>query len=941
MASRLQEIFEHAIGLEKSARAAFLADACGRDDALREEVEGLLRAHEGAAEFLVSPTADIGGRGEVGGAEGAGASGATVALRGGEGPGTRIGPYKLLQQIGEGGFGSVFMAEQDKPVQRRVALKIIKLGMDTRQVVARFEQERQALAMMDHPNIAKVLDAGSTESGRPFFVMELVKGDPIVEYCDKHNLSIRDRLELLSQVCNAVQHAHTKGIIHRDIKPSNVLVATQDGRAHAKVIDFGIAKATLSKLTEKTLFTEHRQLIGTPEYMSPEQAGGSLDIDTRTDVYSLGVLLYELLTGTTPFSGQELRSMAYAEIQRIIREVEPPRPSTRLVANTETLATIAARRQTEPKRLGTVVRGELDWIVMKALEKDRQRRYETASGLAMDINCYLSGEAINAAPPSKRYRAMKFFQRHRAGVIGGGVLALSLVLGIAGTTVGMLRANRAAAAERAALAIADARRVEAETNLAFATRGNQILSSVFTELDPGMVYGSVPEFRAALRANLDEAIRELDGTAIGNSAEVIAMQRRLAMSLLGLGDAARASELLERAGAASETALGREHPETLQIRSDLAGAYLEAGRLDVALPLAEETLALRTKVLGAEHDGVIQDMQLVALMNAYGRKPERAMMLATEALRLRRGARTVDESAVIGALFNLAFVQGMTGREDLAAASWEEVVPLMERKYGRADPRTIVAIGNLANASMTLGRPDQAIQLNQEVLRSQRERLGRDHPSTLLTMGNLANAYMAIGKPELALLLYEETLRLREIQLGPDHPATLGALSHLAGAVWQAGRQDEALRLWEDGLARGRAKFGNDQIDVLNGMSDLATRYVQAGKVDLAVPLLEESSRRRRAVQGPSHPGTIESEVRYARALIVRGSFEEAQVPLLRAFEALTTLSPDSAEVRANLKRILDLLIEVAEKRGLMEDVARWRAESARRLGTEPATEAR
>jgi serine/threonine protein kinase len=420
MVGRAQEVFENAVDLTGAEREAYIRGACGADQALRAEVEGLFRAFERGVDFLSAPT--------VARAENL-AGAVTLAAPPREGPGTRIGPYKILQLIGEGGFGSVFMAEQEKPVQRKVALKIIKLGMDTKAVIARFEVERQALALMDHPNIARVLDAGATENGRPYFVMELCKGEAVVEYCDKNNLSIHDRLDLFAQVCTAVQHAHTKGIIHRDIKPSNVLVSTQDGRPHAKVIDFGIAKATASKLTEKTLFTEHRALIGTPEYMSPEQAEGSLDIDTRTDVYSLGVLLYELLTGTTPFTSHELRSAAYAEIQRIIREVEPPKPSTRLSHNTETLASVAAHRHTEPKKLGTVVRGELDWIVMKSLEKDRGRRYETANGLAMDIQRYLAGEAVLAAPPSTAYRFKKFIRRNRAVVTAGSAVAAALLIG--------------------------------------------------------------------------------------------------------------------------------------------------------------------------------------------------------------------------------------------------------------------------------------------------------------------------------------------------------------------------------------------------------------------------------------------------------------------------------------------------------------------------------
>lgn len=349
--------------LPAEARAARMEAAYGDDRQLRTEVQALLDADARAGAFMSSPTID-----EM--PVPPDAATATASFQ--EAPGTRIGVYKLLQLIGEGGFGSVFMAEQEQPVVRKVALKVIKLGMDTLAVIARFEAERQARAIMGHPNIAKVLDAGATETGRPFFVMELCTGEPINDYCDKHSLSITQRLELFAQVCAAVQHAHTKGITHRDIKPSNVLVSTQDGKPHANVIDFGIAKATASKLMEKTLFTEHRQLIGTPEYMSPEQAEGSLDIDTRTDVYSLGVLLYKLLTGTTPFSSKELRSAAYAEVQRIIREVEPPKPSTRLSANTESLASIAATRDTEPRKLGMIIRGERDWIVMKALEKGRR-----------------------------------------------------------------------------------------------------------------------------------------------------------------------------------------------------------------------------------------------------------------------------------------------------------------------------------------------------------------------------------------------------------------------------------------------------------------------------------------------------------------------------------------------------------------------------------------
>jgi serine/threonine protein kinase len=343
-------------------------------------------------------------------------------------------------------MGTVYMAEQTQPVKRLVALKLIKAGMDTRQVLARFGAERQALALMDHPNIARVLDAGATETGRPYFVMELVKGVPITRYCDDRRLTLRERLELFVPVCQAVQHAHQKGVIHRDLKPSNILVAQYDGRPVPKVIDFGVAKATGPRLTEQTLYTEFGSVVGTLEYMSPEQAElNQLDIDTRSDVYSLGAILYELLTGSTPLGPERLKAAAFVEMLRVIREEDSPRPSARL-STTEELPSIAACRQVEPRKLSALVRGELDWIVMKALEKDRNRRYDTANGLALDVQRYLADEPVSACPPSARYRFRKFARRHKAAVLSAGIVVLVLGLGIIGTSCGLFLAKRACAA---------------------------------------------------------------------------------------------------------------------------------------------------------------------------------------------------------------------------------------------------------------------------------------------------------------------------------------------------------------------------------------------------------------------------------------------------------------------------------------------------------------
>ncbi|MGP8236758.1 MAG: protein kinase domain-containing protein [Limisphaerales bacterium] len=545
--------------------------------------------------------------------------------------GDHIGHYKLLEQIGEGGCGVVYVAEQTQPMRRRVALKIIKLGMDTRQVIARFEAERQALALMDHPNIAKVLDAGSTEHGRPFFVMELVKGIPMTRYCDEHKLNTQERLNLFVQVCHAIQHAHQKGIIHRDLKPSNILVADHDGVPVPKVIDFGIAKATTDqRLTDKTLYTAIEQFIGTPAYMSPEQANLSgLDVDTRSDIYSLGVLLYELLTGRTPFDSQELVKGGLAAIRLTIREVEPPRPSTRLsTLRGEALAVTAKQHGSEGLQLVKMMRGDLDWIVMKCLEKDRSRRYETANGLAMDVQRHLRNEPILARPPSTAYRLQKAWRRHKTAF---SVTALIAVMLVAATGISVWQT------------------ILAKRRMADSEAVSEFLTEMIKSPDPthqGRTI-TVAEILGVAATNLET---ELTNQPLRR----VKLQDTLADSFFSLGLYSAAIPLREKVRAFHVATSGPEHPNTLAAMQGLAASYFEAGRRDEALKLREEVLRLRHKVSGPEHPDTLTAMSDLAVSYDNAGRRQEALDLREDALKLRRKVLGLEHIDTVLAMDSLA-----------------------------------------------------------------------------------------------------------------------------------------------------------------------------------------------------------------------------------------------------------------------------------------------
>ena len=640
---RAREIFAAAADKREGERTVYVRAECGDDSELHHHITSLLLAHDRAGGFLAGATV---GAFQIPGDP------QTVT----EGPGTVIGRYKLLQLIGEGGFGVVYMAEQEHPVRRKVALKVIKPGMDTRQVVARFEAERQALALMEHPNIARVLDGGATESGRPYFVMELVKGVPLTEYCDQQMLTNAQRLELFLPVCRAVQHAHQKGVIHRDLKPSNVLVTMHDGLPVPKVIDFGIAKATRDPLTDKTLFTEFRQLVGTPAYMSPEQAEmNGLDVDTRTDIYSLGVLLYELLTGTTPFDATTLRAAAYGEIQRIIREVDPPAPSTRLDTLGDALRAVAERRGTEPARLGPAVRGELDWIVMKALEKDRSRRYDTASALAEDVLRYLRDEAVLARPPGGAYLARKFVRRHRAAIATASVVAAALTLGLAVATTGFVRASRdrdrAVSARTdeqiqrvlAGVALAEAQqaRADAETARQHAedarTRSvgvNDLLHELFAAVNRRRT-GDGEAFHRILTG----AAAKVDAGALVQQPELEAAVRTTLANVLfsygyqdeGEGQIRRALEI--RRGLAPEGG-STDLAESL---CDLGWLLQRKGDLEGAERYLREGLDLNRKLLGDKSDVLATNLHSLAVVLIDRGKRDEGVALVKESLGIRMG----------------------------------------------------------------------------------------------------------------------------------------------------------------------------------------------------------------------------------------------------------------------------------------------------------------
>ncbi len=633
--------------------------------------------------------------------------------------------YKLLEELGSGGMGVVYKAEQIEPIKRRVALKIIKLGMDTKQVVARFEAEQQSLAVMDHPNIAKVYDAGSTEKGRPFFAMELVHGIPITEYCDKHNLTIHERLELFIPLCQAVQHAHQKGVIHRDLKPSNVLVAVQEDKPVSKIIDFGIAKATEHRLTERTLFTEQGQLIGTPEYMSPEQAEMSgLDVDTRTDIYSLGVMLYELLVGVLPFDQKTFRKAGFGEIQRIIRETEPPKASTRLSGLGDTQTSIAEQRKTDIASLSRELKGDLDWIAMKAMEKDRTRRYYSASDLAADIIRHLNKEPIIARPPSRIYNVGKFIRRHKFGVAMATLLILAVLIGGIAATIGFVRATKAELLAKQ----------EAQT----AKQTSNFLEELFKVSDPGEARGNT----ITAREILDKGAEDIEKKLTDQPAVQARLMGTMGRVYTSLGLYKKAEPLLEKAVKTQRQLLGVDHPDTLISINDLANLYWYLGRFSDAEPLYLELVEARNRVLGSEHPDTLRANWDLASLYYMQKRQEEAEQLTIKILEIQRRVLGNEHPDTAASMHNLGSMYWGAKKYQDALPLLKEALEIRSRVLGEVHPTTIITLRELALTHDRLGNSDRAGKLFIEVLELSRRVWGDEHPSTIRSMSLLSGWYL-------------------------------------------------------------------------------------------------------------------------------------------------------------------------------------------------------
>ena len=811
----------------------------------------------------------------------------------------RVGPYRILRKVGEGGMGIVYEGEQEAPVRRRVALKLIKWGMDTKEVLARFDSERQALALMNHPNIARVYDAGATAEGRPYFAMEYVHGIPITEYCDKHRLPIRDRLALFMDVCEGVQHAHQKGIIHRDIKPSNILVSSQEDAPIPKIIDFGVVKATSQRLTEQTVFTQFGQVIGTPEYMSPEQAEmTNLDVDTRTDVYSLGILLYELLTGRQPFDATELRRAGLAEIQRRLREDEPAKPSSRVTENSKDSTISATNRAADVRALGRALSGDLDWITMKAMEKDRVRRYETPHALALDIGRHLHDEPVLAGPPSGRYRARKLFRRHRVSVLAAGAVVVALIAGVVGTSWALLRAVQAE--RRAAAEAVESRR---QTAIAEAVNGflnNDLLAAVA----PSAARGQGKD--VTMRQVLDVAAERIDrasqsgGRFASEPLVEAAVRLTLGHTYRELGAYAAAEPHLRRALQLRRGALGADHQDTARAMNQLAVLHWRQGRFDLAEPLYREVYEVSRRTLGDDHvDTMAYEMNLASLYRARGRYQD-AEPLYQHNLESRLRVLGAEHPATLDTMGNFANHYQETGRYDKAEALHRRALETRRRVQGMKAPGTISEMNNLANDLALLERYGEAGQMMRETLALKQEIYGAMHPTTLNTVSSLADLNEVLGQNAEAEALHRRALEGRTRVLGSDHARTLQSSEGLAATLVNLGRFVEAERIAAAAGTRAAETLGATHLDTVAAHGTRARALAGLGRAGEAESLLRQQltiladKKAKGEDIGEGEALTHALRVQLGMTLAALHRLPEAEAMLLESVPRLPTRSADA-----------------------------------------------
>lgn len=713
-----------------------------------------------------------------------------------------IGPYRLVRCIGEGGMGSVWEAEQTHPVRRQVAIKLIKGGTGSAEVASRFGAERQALALMDHPNIARILDAGTTSLGDPWFAMELVHGVPLSEYCHANQLGIRERLKIVCDVCAGVQHAHQKGIIHRDLKPANVLVITVDGRPIPKVIDFGLAKAldSTQQITEQTSQTMVGQVLGSLKYMSPEQAGlqGS-NVDTRTDIFALGIILYELLTGSTPLEECLAGNDNVLRVLEAIRQLNPTRPSLRLRSmEKERQSRIAAQLNTDCGQLLSVLKGDLDWIVLRALEHEPNRRYPTVSGLQRDLERFLGNEPVEARPPSHAYRIRKFVGRNRVLVSAAALLSTSLLLGIVGTGWGMMAANVARVKESRRAEGERLAKLESQARLQQIEEGNDLLAGIFKDLDLLQIRADNEPLEGILGRRLVEAGQKLGLEAVGDEMTLAKLKNQLAESLLSLGFPAEAHALFDDAYRRREKSKGTNHPETMASLSGTAESLVRMGRPAEALPILEEVWERRKEVFGDSHPVTLETQN------------------------------------------NLAETLRSTGRIDEAIGLAEDSVRQHETVYGRQSREFLVSLNNFAMSLQVAGRKKQALPLFQEVCDSSMQVLGEGHLNTLPAMNNLAVALEEDGQLDKAVVLYERGFKVALAKRGSKHPDSLRAAFNLADCYAKQDRTGDSLSMFEQFLPAMVERMGSNNPETLNALQRFTEVHVSADDPQRAVPALEQ-----------------------------------------------------------------------------------------------------